>query len=49
MIKGVYQIKGKINKVLSQLLKADVTIGELEKQREVYPLTFKGTNYVVVK
>jgi predicted transcriptional regulator len=49
MIKGVYQIKGKINKVLSQLLKADVTIGELEEQREVYPLTFKGTNYVVVK
>ncbi len=48
MIKGLYQINGKINKILSQLLKARVTLGELEKQKEVYPLTFKDTNYWMV-
>jgi hypothetical protein len=43
MIKGLYQINGKLNKILSQLLKAKVTIGELQ------PLTYKETNYWVVK
>ena len=41
-MKGILQQAGKKGKtIIAQLLKADVTIGELEKQREVYPLTFK--------
>jgi hypothetical protein len=48
MIRGLYQIKGKINKILTQLLKADVTIGELDKQKGIYAMTFKDTNYWMV-